>query len=426
MGYGLTLLTSDTGVMAQASVSSNGTPSFSSFRVNTFVNQLATPGGTTPLAESTKPSKPTIASPLSRTTSAHSSDPHRLENGPSVASSQTLEPFSQTILPSPQSSNMSPSLADKALSSKSSTSNNPPNAFGVLEMVAPVHRDGKLGPHRDGRVRNPVPRKLKGKTDDKNGNFAVMHMDMSGTDTASSIPRAEAAQRTSENTANAAKSAQKEGYVPVKRRKIQSTPTPQPATASLPPPAPQQTTPIIPAAQIASARTPSAPPPQQAQSQTQQQPAPRYEALSAEEAKFEQARLLTLLRSITPITVVDHICKALAFFGGIPGAPPPEDGKFPESAAANGSGALFVGWLSEIFPDLDRTEWRPERSKSRENSKGKRPRGRPKGSKATKARKDKGTKKGPKRSGKFTERSMDFLMPTDLRSFRPRRRQRRG
>lgn len=74
--------------------------------------------------------------------------------------------------------------------------------------------------------------------------------------------------------------------------------------------------------------------------------------LAPEKMKYEQARLLTLLRSINPITVVDHTCKAMAYFGGIPGAPPPEDDLFPKSAIAEETGAQFIAWLSEIFPDI--------------------------------------------------------------------------
>lgn len=86
----------------------------------------------------------------------------------------------------------------------------------------------------------------------------------------------------------------------------------------------------------------------------------RARPLSPDETKIEQARLLTLLRSINPVTVVDQICKAVAYFGGIPGAPPPEDGIFPESANTRETGALFIGWLAEIFPDLSSPEVVPK------------------------------------------------------------------
>lgn len=113
---------------------------------------------------------------------------------------------------------------------------------------------------------------------------------------------------------------------------------------------------------------------------------------------------MTLLRSIEPITVVNQLCKALAYFGGIPDASPPKEGKFPESDEANGSGAVFVGWLNEIFPDLDsqgRRKARPFRAPPSPpivQTTEKRGRGRPKGSKASKARSDKGIKKGSKKN----------------------------
>lgn len=98
------------------------------------------------------------------------------------------------------------------------------------------------------------------------------------------------------------------------------------------------------------------------------------------------------------------VCKALAYFGGVPEAPPPQDDKFPESAEANGQGSVFVGWIAEIFPDLDaegRRKTRPPRAAPDPppvQTTEKRGRGRPKGSKASKFRSDKGIKKGPKRS----------------------------
>lgn len=102
------------------------------------------------------------------------------------------------------------------------------------------------------------------------------------------------------------------------------------------------------------------------------------------------------------MNVVDQLCKALAFFGGVPDAPPPRDGKFPESAEANGSGSVFVGWIAEIFPNLDAQGKRiPRPFRAPEPlvapAPEKRGRGRPKGSKASKVRSDKGIKKGSKK-----------------------------
>lgn len=126
--------------------------------------------------------------------------------------------------------------------------------------------------------------------------------------------------------------------------------------------------------------------------------------LFPEEVKEEQARLLTLLRTLQPLAVVDQLCKALAYFGGVPDAPPPKEGRnFPESAEANGSGAVFVGWVAEIFPDLDTQGRRKPRpfvapSVPPAQTTEKRGRGRPKGSKASKVRSDKGIKKGSKKN----------------------------
>ena len=192
------------------------------------------------------------------------------------------------------------------------------------ELAANPTAEGVLGPNKDGRVRNPVPSKLKGKTDHKQGNFGVMHMGMSpgkkteaqGRDAAAE--RDAAARRTSENTASRAKAAQSGKYVPPNKRGLEGKGN-----------------------DFLSPFT------------TEKQ---RKRALAPDETKVEQARLLTLLRSINPVTVVDQICKAVAYFGGIPGAPPPEDGIFPVSANTGETGSLFIGWLSEIFPNLSSPE----------------------------------------------------------------------
>lgn len=239
---------------------------------------------------------------------------------------------------------------------------NSPALGGVdLELQSNPIIEGILGPNKDGRVRNPVPSKLKGKTDNKQGNFGVMHMGMSpgkkseaqGRDAAAE--RDAAARRTSENTASRAKAAQSEKYVPPKKRGIEPSISAQMGDA-----------------QAGSRGSPFA----------VSRPGPSR-PLAPDETKYEQARLLTLLRTIQPITVVDQICKAVAYFGGIPGAPPPEDGIFPESANTRETGALFIGWLAEIFPDL--TARSPEVPKEAAHAGGKK-KGRPtKNNKATPA-----------------------------------------
>ncbi|KAK0729431.1 hypothetical protein B0T21DRAFT_292466 [Apiosordaria backusii] len=246
-------------------------------------------------------------------------------------------------------------------------------SFGVLTTSDSNVPDASSGPHRDGRIRNPVPSKLKGKTDGSKGNFSVMHMDVAGRTEATE--RDAEAKRTSESTELAAKRAFENGYVSLRRSRFIHIPDEPELVAKplVPPPAPVS---------AVAHRT-------------------RQTPLSPEETKAEQARLLTLLRSLHPVLVVDQICKALAFFGGIPGGPPPTDG-FPQSAESNGPGSLFVGWIAEIFPRLGGNTGgqQPVSPAVRQPDppppvSTRRKRGRPKGSKGTRPRVDKGIKKGP-------------------------------
>ncbi|EGX90221.1 hypothetical protein CCM_06640 [Cordyceps militaris CM01] len=159
----------------------------------------------------------------------------------------------------------------------------------------------------DGRVKNPVPSKLQGMADNKNGNFAVMHIDLGRSEKSM---RNDAAKRTSEGTEAAARIANQAGYQSVKRSKL-----------VWPPPDGDPSNPT------------------------------HFVGLSPKDAKAEQARLLTLLRSVNPVAIADQLCKAVAFFGGIPGAPAPETrAHFPPSHQLNGAGSQFVSWLAEIFP----------------------------------------------------------------------------
>jgi len=233
--------------------------------------------------------------------------------------------------PSGQDVERAPSMASisRTVIGSNHNLNNTPGANHQesIDLQSNALIEGVLGPNRDGRVRNPVPSKLKGKTDNKQGNFGVMHMgtspskktDSHGKDSAAE--RDAAARRTSENTASRAKAAQQEKYVPPKKRSLE---------AGL--------------AEIGNRGSPFA--------ISKNNDRSRARPLAPDETKFEQARLLTLLRSIQPLTVVDQLCKAIAYFGGIPGAPPPEDGIFPESANTRETGALFIGWVAEIFPDV--------------------------------------------------------------------------
>ncbi|TVY83377.1 hypothetical protein LSUE1_G001266, partial [Lachnellula suecica] len=241
--------------------------------------------------------------------------------------------------PSGQNLDHPPSLAPSRATA--APHNSSPAGLGALELVELTANpiiEGILGPNKDGRIRNAVPSKLKGKTDHTQGNFGVMHMGMSpvpkkheaqSRDVAAE--RDAAARRTSENTESRAKAAQQQKYAPPKKRGLEAT--------------------LSEATRNTNRGSPFA-----RDEKRQSRP------LAPDETKMEQARLLTLLRSINPVTVVDQICKAVAYFGGIPGAPPPEDGIFPESANTRETGALFIGWLAEIFPDVQKVR-SPEVSK---------------------------------------------------------------
>jgi hypothetical protein len=393
----------------QPGVAAGGTSSFGQFRLTTFVDS-------NPKASSANATSP-VARPASSGTSTVQSSSNADHSSVALSNShlQSTKPSQPSMNASPQTgSAVTLSTSQPTATSNQSTDSSRAahNGFGVLDLAPPivvVKEGGKLSQHRDGRVRNPVPRKLKGKTDTRNGNFAVMHMDMSGSNI-EQLPRGEAARVTSENTLKAAVAAQQAGYTSFKRRRVDGISWPQPPATQASPTSqvPPVTTSVAAVPQPARALAPVP--------DSQQEPVHRIEMMTPAETKYEQARLLTLLRSISPLTVVDQICKALAFFGGIPGAPPPDDGVFPDSADANGSGALFIGWLSEIFPELGRKSWASGTPKARESDRGKRPRGRPKGSKATKVRKDKGIRKGPKESGKDEPRG---LAPPSLPRLRP-------
>jgi hypothetical protein len=179
----------------------------------------------------------------------------------------------------------------------------------------------------DGRTKNGVPAKLQHVDHGKNGNFSVMHMGVLNLD---SSERLAAARRTSEGTAAASRLFNQTGYKSLRQLKQDGSAEDSQQPGS----------------------NPSVP------RRTKLQPGPGYgqkaTSPSPHETKTQQARLLTLLRSLNPVTVVDQLCKGLAYFGGIPGAPPPaDDSAFPQSSAANGSGSFFVGWLAEIFPSVD-------------------------------------------------------------------------
>jgi hypothetical protein len=293
------------------------------------------------------------------------------------------------------------------------TSDQPSLAAHVSHVSAPSNGyDPRQASAIDGRGRPPVPGELMAKANATDGNFAVMQMGVKPVVDARYL----AAKRTSELTQAAAMMAGKNGYQSVKRSKLAWNPSASesgPATGTSPDSTPFQGHQQHSQSAASVSQSPAGP--------------------DAAEVKAEQARLLTFLRTIQPLIVVDQICKALAYFGGIPGAPPPPDGSFPTSARANGSGSLLVGWLSEIFPPADLSkppfstvpdgtldgtpvdasrdqEYAQYQHQSHGAQEGrtsppqssapildptpvKRGRGRPKGSKSTKTRKDKGMKK---------------------------------
>ncbi|KAI6779048.1 uncharacterized protein J7T54_008266 [Emericellopsis cladophorae] len=177
-----------------------------------------------------------------------------------------------------------------------------------------------------GRVKVAVPKALSTRPN-IDRNFAVMQMGPSAPrSTAMADNRERAAQRSSEAT-QAAAMAGSSGNRPSHARHIWRPSSPKQQSAS---PAPQ--------------------------AQFKQSPFP-LTFPSSQTTKDEQARMLTFLRSLHPVIVVDQLCKALAYFGGIPGAPPPPSiESFPHSLQGHGSGAFLVGWLSEIFPPADFTK----------------------------------------------------------------------
>ncbi|KAI0111536.1 hypothetical protein F4814DRAFT_358361 [Daldinia grandis] len=305
-----------------------------------------------------------------------SQQPANLANNPSSiaarASSTNIQPHSES--PTPGLTAPSPSLTGPSI-------NGGTNGLlpSTLSNDGSMHADLRQYP-RDGRVRNPVPSKLKDVTEQMKGNFSVMHMDVASH--RASEGRDAAAKRTSESTALQAKLAQTDSYVSHQRRANYPRPPGLKQFTS-----PKKSTSIEPVAEIVPVPETASP-------------------LTITETKTEQARLLTLLRTLPPHTVVDQLCKALAFFGGIPEAPPPTDGKFPESAESNGSGSLFVGWIAEIFPNLKEPRRRAS-FPSVQSINQRRPRGRPKGSKATKSRSDKGIKKGTKGTTNRSQEAQD-------------------
>ncbi|QPG99220.1 hypothetical protein C2857_001218 [Epichloe festucae Fl1] len=248
-----------------------------------------------------------------------------------------------------------------------STGNDDPNTISRSETAAPTPtsnphlRAGRyeLGVLHDAHWRNGIPSKIQHLAESQGANFSVMQIGLTNDGD-------EAARLTSERTVAAAKSFNQSGYYSkIRKQRVRRANTIAQAQRSSVENGPRNSTHTV---------------------------VKRTTPLSPPETKFEQARLLTLLRSLNPVVVVDQLCKAAAYFGGIPMAPPPaESGAFPQSDLGNGSGSNFVGWLAEIFPSMIGTNSPLEASNNNPGPPKKR-RGRPVGSKSSKVRSDKGKK----------------------------------
>lgn len=355
-----------------ASRPANVTNQASSAEASTGDGALATSSA----AASTSPNRSRKPAPFPSAPAANQpSAPAASEIGGAIVDAQhTTQQFAprlgqlQQIQPRPTSGDAGPPLSPS----------------GPMPWTGPTYANG----YKDGRVKDPVPSNLRGKANPQGGSFSVMHIDINTTE---AKRRDEIAKRTSERTERAAKMAQMAGYTSFSRRRFDEAPNSPAANNS--------------SSSLSMTSTATA----------NAQTGPRQTSLDPKQTKEEQARLLTLLRSLNPAAVVDQLCKGLAYFGGIPGAPPPDDGAFPESAEKNGTGSQFVGFIAEIFPHqignqaLAMSPTRPyalpqdassdapappnNEPASPPKEPGKRPRGRPKGSKATKVRKDKGIRK---------------------------------
>lgn len=217
---------------------------------------------------------------------------------------------------------------------------------GASPANTPVRSITRGRPSSKGKniSRSSVPTGLKGKQlSTRDGQFSIMHLGGTGHEMAEPNERCSVGQRSSEMVVENAKRALTNPSRPVRNVSRMA------AMAAMVHDQPTQVSSV---------------------------PTRRTTSLSPVEVREEQARLRALLQSIKPTTVVDQICKALAFFG-TPTPSTPDD--FPDSAEANGKGSLFVGWMAEIFPELDRKPVPVEPIQPRRK-------GRPKGSKSAKAR----------------------------------------
>ncbi|KAG5992708.1 hypothetical protein E4U43_003701 [Claviceps pusilla] len=275
------------------------------------------------------------------------------------------------------------SLAVQADNGDESTRNDDSSAISRCETTAraptptpvptpistPTPNTNNLGLRHDGgllqdaHARNGIPSKIQHLAPEQDSNFSIMQIGLP-------LNREEAARLTSERTVAAAKTYDQTGYYStIRKQRLRWAKT------------------------LAQAQCSSIEDVARTQNMIR-----RTTPLSPSETKFEQARLLTLLKSLDPATVVDQICKATSYFGGAQMDAPLDCDSFPPSETGYGSGANFVGWLAEIFPHTTTAPPGAENEADASALPPKKRRGRPKGSKSTKVRSDKGGRHVTKKS----------------------------
>src|SRR4051794_27664452 len=132
-----------------------GKAQYHTFRVTQFVHSNPSPPTPSPSSNTAN-----LLNPSSSGTVPPTPPSETLPDRPNTAAEVNPRPLSQ----------------HGALTAKSNASahkSGPQNGFSVIELPnANGTRNGILGPHQDGRVRNPIPRVLKGKNDVTKGSFA--------------------------------------------------------------------------------------------------------------------------------------------------------------------------------------------------------------------------------------------------------------
>lgn len=219
-----------------------------------------------------------------------------------------------TSTPTPNTSESYPACFSRSLRTNDTVLHRRNCFVDVLQDNLGLRHDGGL--LQDAHARNGIPSKIQHLAPEQDSNFSVMQIGLP-------LNREEAARLTSERTVAAAKTYDQTGYYStIRKQRLRWAKT------------------------LAQAQCSSIEDVARTQNMIR-----RTTPLSPSETKFEQARLLTLLRSLDPATVVDQICKATSYFGGVQMDAPLDCDSFPPSETGYGSGANFVGWLAEIFPN---------------------------------------------------------------------------